>query len=218
MGSGVDIDLRAELLPQRDQGLRPTCLAIAATAAHEYARRMDSRLCAEYLYFVASGEGTGTLMPKGLTMNAVRFAMRERGQPVDSVWPYDPKGPSPSNPPPDVGRLLRCVLESHDSPEAVITSIRRGSPVVLALQVTPAWYTDLAPTYVIGHSSDHSGHKSSIRHAVLVIGIREDADGNPLVLIQNSWGVHWASNGFAWLSWDYLRDQFLGCMTVGQTL
>ena len=218
MGPTVDIDLRAELFPPRDQGMRPTCLAIAATAAHEYARRMGSRLCAEYLYFIASGEGTGTLVSKGLTMTAVRFAMRERGQPFDSVWPYDPDGPTPSNPPVNVSPLLRCILNSHQSPDAVITFIRRSVPVVLALEITHRWYADLAPSYVIDESPGYSGRGSSVGHAVLVIGLREDDVGNPLLLVQNSWGVHWGSNGFAWLSWDYVRHHFLECMTVGQTL
>ena len=53
-GSPHHIDLRSGTLPVRDQGEnRPTCLAFATTAAHEYVRRLNYRLCVEFLYFKA---------------------------------------------------------------------------------------------------------------------------------------------------------------------
>jgi len=219
MDSGVHVDLRSEILPPRDQGeVRPTCLAFAATAAHEYARQMASRLCVEYLYFVASGEAVGTLKPTGLTLTAVAIALRERGQPVESVWPYDPSGPTPPYPPLNIDPLLRCACEVHHTPDAVLTSIIDGVPVVLAIELTSVWFTNLAPKYVIDDGTASSRQRGSIGHAVLVIGVREDDAGNPLLLIQNSWGDQWADNGCAWLSWGYLEHRFMWGLTVGELL
>ena len=219
MHSRLHIDLRSEILPPREQGeVRPTCLAFAATAAHEYARQMASRLCVEYLYFIASGETAGASQPTGLTRTAVCVVLRERGQPAESVWPYDPNGPTPPSPPANLDPLLRCAHEVNDTPEAVITSIGVGVPVVLALEITNVWYTNLAPDYVIHDGPGNTSQKSSIGHAVLAIGAREDDVGNPVLLVQNSWGHRWADSGCAWLSWDYLKRHFLWGMTVGELL
>lgn len=219
MASQLHIDLRSELPPPRDQGeVRPTCLAFAATAAHEFARRVSSRLCVEYLYFIANGEGPGSHQPAGLTRSAVRVAARERGQPAESVWPYDPNGPTPASPPPNLGPLLRFTLEDHDSPAAVVACIRDRSPAVLAVEITSAWYTVLAPDYVIRRTSGNRDPRGSIAHAVLVIGVRDDNAGDPMLLVQNSWGSRWGDNGCAWLTWSYLNDSFLWASAVGELL
>ena len=219
MGSRFHIDLRSEILPPRDQGeVRPTCLAFAATAAHEYAREMATRLCVEYLYFIASGETVGAAQPAGLTRTAVGVALRERGQPEESVWPYDPNGPTPPSPPANLDPLLCCAPKAHDAPEAVVNSVGVGEPVVLALEITSVWYTNLAPEFVIDDRAGNSNRKSSVGHAVLAVGVREDDAGNPVLLVQNSWGHRWADNGCAWLSWEYLKRHFLWGMTVGELL
>lgn len=218
MGSRLHVDLRSELLPPRDQGVRPTCLAFAATAAHEYARQLGSRLCVEYLYFIASGEMVSASQPAGLTLAAVGVALRDRGQPAESVWPYHPSGPTPPSPPANLGPLLRCTQVVHDTPEAVITCVAGGVPVVLALEITNVWYTDLAPDYLIDDEAENSTARGSVGHAVLANGVREDDLGNPVLLVQNSWGDRWADNGCAWLSWDYLKRHFLWGMIVGELL
>lgn len=219
MGSRVHVDLRSQLLPPRDQGeVRPTCLAFAATAAHEYARQLGSRLCVEYLYFIASGETVGRSPPVGLTLTAIGVALKDKGQPAESVWPYYPNGPTPPSPPVNPGALLRCAQVVHGTPEAVVACVGSGTPAVLALEITNVWYTDLAPDYVIDDEPGDSTTMGSVGHAVLAIGVGEDDRGKPMLLVQNSWGDRWADNGCAWLSGDYLERRFLWGMSVGELL
>ena len=210
MRAPFPVDLREGLLPVRDQGeTRPTCLAFAATAAHEYARNRTHPLCVEFLYFDAARTMPNDSSSSGLTMRAVDLALRERGEPLEEIWPYDPDGPNPAHPPLAIGKLYRCVMIVHDHCDVILPAIRRGTPVVLGVGITNTWYANLAPHYVIGNSTT-----SSVGHAVLVAGAGQDPNGNTLVLIQNSWGKRWADHGFAWLTWEYVQAHFMGCMTV----
>ncbi len=215
----VYVDLRPELLPVRDQGeTRPTCLAFAATAAHEFARNLGIHLCVEFLYFNAKQTVTRTLPQIGLTLDSVRVALREEGQPVESSWPYILTGPNPEAPPSMLGPKFNCALEFHNNPDAVALSLRCGVPVIVALEISRAWFSNLAPDYVIDEEDENPNIKSSIGHAVLAIGIREDNLGNTLILIQNSWGIRWAENGCAWISMNYLDRHFVGSMVVRELL
>ena len=205
----LHVDIRGDLLPVRDQGeTRPTCLAFAATAAHEFARNKAVRLCVEYLYFSASAI-LGRSSSHGLSMRGVERALRERGQPLEEVWPYDPGSPARTTPPQTLRTLFRCLTVVHHNHDVVLPAIRRRSPVVLGVGLTNIWYSNLAPSYVIDDKSP-----SSIGHAVLVVGAREDADGSVALLVQNSWGKGWADRGFAWLAWKYVETHFMGCITV----
>ena len=215
----LPIDLRLQVQPARDQGeTRPTCLAFAATAAHEHARELSNHLCVEILYFNASKVTTLTSQLYGLTLDSVCAALSEYGQPEESVWPYKPNGPIPECPPSFLGQVYSCVLEIQYTPDSLITSIRSGVPVVVALEITQEWYSDLAPDYVIRELGTSSVQKSSVSHAVLAIGIREDERGEILILIQNSWGIRWADNGCAWLSLDYVYRHFLGSLVARDLL
>lgn len=218
MAVPANIDLRSELLTVRDQGeTRPTCLAFAATSAHEYARKRTGYLCVEFLYFYANREPSSTSPLTGLTLDSVKVALRDQGQPTESFWPYDINDPTPMFPPSILGQIFRCAFETHNSPNDVVTSLRSGIPVVVGLEITQAWYSNLAPDYVIDEDKNLN-RESPIGHAVLAIGIREDETGNTLILIQNSWGIRWAENGCAWLTMNYLDRHFVGCMIVGELL
>ena len=150
-----------------------------------------------------------------MTFESVKFVLKAIGQPTEAIWPYDPSGPTPQSPPANLGQLLRCTLRSHDTPQSIITSLANGVPVIVALELTYTWYSNLAPNYIIDLEPTNPNRICSLRHAVLAIGVHQDNRGNLLILIQNSWGNRWADNGCAWLSWDYVNRYFVGCMTVG---
>ena len=189
MGSRLHIDLRSALLPPCDRReIRPTCLVFSAPAAHAYLRQMASCPCVDYLYFIARGDAAGTSQPTGLTRRAVGIARKESEQPAASVWPCDPNGPTPPAPPSNLGPVLRCTPEAHDTPDSVITSIGRLVPVVPALEITNVWHTNPESEYAIDDVPGNSSQKSSTDHAVLVEGVREDGVGSPVLLVRNSWG------------------------------
>src|SRR5207247_2225453 len=83
----VDVDLRNKLGEARNQGERPTCLAFAASAAHEVSRDRSDYLSTEFLFFTAVKE-THRDRNRGLTTTAVSKALRDNGQPLETAWPY----------------------------------------------------------------------------------------------------------------------------------
>ena len=183
MGSRLDIDLRPEFVPPCDQGeVWPTCLAFKATAAHEYARQLPIRLCVEYLYFTTGGETTGVPQPIRLTPSSVGVSLRERGYPAEWLRPCDTNRPTTPSARENLDPLS-CAPDIHDSAEAVITSVGGSVPVVLALEITSVWNTNLVPEYIMDDRLGNSSQGSPIGHAALPIGVREDEVPNWMILV-----------------------------------
>src|SRR5947207_1154610 len=92
MSITVDVDMRSSLGPSRDQGRRPTCLAFAATAAHEASRPSAEYLSVEHLYYFGL-QRSHRNPNRGLNKIAVTTALREDGQPLEPAWPYSADTP-----------------------------------------------------------------------------------------------------------------------------
>ena len=90
----VDIDLRSLIGQVRNQGLRPTCLAFATTAAHEASRSSVDHLSIEHLFY--SGVQRSHKNPmRGLNQVSVAEALGHDGQPIEAEWPYSEVVPDP---------------------------------------------------------------------------------------------------------------------------
>ena len=84
------IDLRGELGQVGDQGERGTCVAFAATAAHEMSYRPHSvlDLSEETLFWGCVQQGADP--QRGTTVDVASTALQRTGQPEAHHWPYDP--------------------------------------------------------------------------------------------------------------------------------
>lgn len=208
------MDLSGKIPVVRDQGpVRPTCLAVATTAIHEAARGDGMQRCIEYLYAKAFDATPRTIRSQGLTWLAVAEVLEQIGQPLEGVWPYDPYGPVGAMPG-DVGPVAHCRSEVRrvDSGNAR-AALEDGFPVVLGVRITPDWHARLEPPYVIPMRE-----QGGLGHAVVAVGLGTDDTGELFVLIQNTWGPRWGSNGTAWLPWEYVRKHFLGYLKVEECL
>jgi len=81
------------MLTVRDQGTRGTCLAFAATAAHEQARETRRgqppvELSVEVLYWRCK-QLDGSPDEQGSDFPSARDALESPGQPAEILWPYD---------------------------------------------------------------------------------------------------------------------------------
>jgi hypothetical protein len=86
-------DLSGDLGTVRDQGPRGTCLAFAATAVHEQARRTQrgawtDALGEEILYWTC--KQTDGNRKCGTHPQSVADALRSPGQSAAGLWPYTP--------------------------------------------------------------------------------------------------------------------------------
>ena len=194
-------DMRALLPPVRDQGQRGTCVAFAVTAAHEVARAAGAAV-AEDLSEEALFWGCKLIDGNwawGTRFESAAAALAATGQPLEAIWPYEPRRLAgiPYNPP---GARSNDWHTSGIGPAPLdLASVRleidAGRPVVLGLIVFDSLYFPSAAGRI---DAPAAGSPSRGRHAVLAVGHDVDA-----LLIRNSWGQSWGLGGYAWLSNGY---------------
>lgn len=200
------VDLRPELLGVRNQQRRGSCLAFAATAAHENHARLAEPLSVEFLFLHAITGASGGNPADGASMAEIGRALNAPGQPLEVVWPYEaiqlPLGLW--SPPTALGKLWSTSSSQVPSDfDEIIALLDAGKPVILGILITANFgrcdATGLLPTSLPDPIRG--------RHAVLAVGHGVDASSGYL-LIRNSWGLGWGLQGHAWLSRDYI-DQHL---------
>lgn len=206
MTVSIDLDLRMALGPVRDQGDRPTCLAVAATTAHEFARGSAAPLSPEYLHFFASG----TRSRDPVTFPATVRALHDPGQPAEVDCPYQPSDPPTNWVPPTGVRLFRhrSAVVPADSDD-IAALLRAPKVPVVGLSLPPGIFQPVSP-WVISPDGPVRGF-----HAVVVVGLG-NLNGTRCFLIRNSWGLAWGMDGHAWLT-DTFFARHLQHLMVLQT-
>lgn len=201
----IDVDLRAQFGPARDQGPRPTCLAFAASDAHAGLRTGWAPLSCEFIFYSAQGRA-GRSPGQGATLPAMLDALRIDGQPEECGWPYGPATPSDAQvwtPPSTVGpRFGRNGATSNVELAMVMALLNQGRPVLLLTMLSASFYRP-DPEGVVTPANDEQPDPN-LRHAIVAVG-HGKIDGAPAILVRNSWGSAWGLGGHAWLT-----QQFLG--------
>lgn len=212
----VNVDLRDQLGPPRNQGSRPTCMAFAASDGHACARKMRDHFSAEYAHFNATRRRTPPRPDLGVPFPLMIAAIGEDGQPLEHAWPYLATLPFPIvnyQPPADVGPCFRHKFaETTASPEGVLDSLNEGQPALLGLRITRQFHFP-PPDHIIRLT--HPDPQTA-NHAVLAVGYGK-IDTSTVFLVRNSWGERWANLGHIWLTDDYMRAHLsvLARSTVG---
>lgn len=214
------IDHAPELLDVRDQGLRGTCLAFAATAVHEHARsRRRAKACAPLsveLLFWRSKQLDGYPSEDGTTFQAVRAALTDPGQPDEALWPYeDARDHTNAYDPPAAAlradELRRATLRPIAAePDAIRAAIEAGHSVVVGIELWDGFY-ECESADLLAPNTDLDG----AGHAVCLVGLDEDRRS---VKVRNSWGTHWGEHGYAWLSIEALPEVLREAWTADDDL
>jgi C1A family cysteine protease len=87
--------------------------------------------------------------------------------------------------------------------DGVVAAVDSGTPVVLGLVITDAFYRPDGA----GHVPDRTPDIERGGHAVLAVGHGVESNGVPSLLIRNSWGPGWGQSGYAWLPRAYVDRQ-----------
>jgi hypothetical protein len=209
------VDLRATLAPAGNQGGRPTCLAWALTAAHEFAA--PGRLSVEYLHWNAGKYpgGRGTAL-------AAAAALRADGQPDEVQWPYlehnDDAHPGYGPPNTVVGPFSKAAVRlSGIDVDTLVAGLSSGRLPIVVLRVTDAFIA--ATGGVVGRDG-----RGTDGHAVVAVGVaryggQQDLgavlhSGDRLVCIRNSWSERWGVNGYALMTESALSECAVGSFLV----
>lgn len=206
MNITINVDLRAEFGPVRDQGQRPTCLAFAASDAHAGMRADWDPLSCEYAFYHAQ-KRRGRSPAQGSYLDDMLAALREEGQPTEPGWPYlaqTPTNLSHYHPPSSVGVLFqKDGHQSHATVEKIYKTLDDGVPAIVLSVLTSTFFNP--PTNGIIDHFDNDDVFPVPRHALVAVGYGHAAQG-PVVLLRNSWGPTWALGGYGWVTEDFLTQ------------
>lgn len=202
----LEVDLRSVLLPVRDQGNRPTCMAQSVTAAHEYSLGGSIPLSAEYLHYFS----TGGRIDRGCSMPDSMRTLKNDGQPVETECPYFRLAPPVGwKPTPAKTVYKREPSTIATGIEEVSDALRASQTPVLGLQLPRSFYDPVSPWII------PAGGRPVTRHAVVAVGLGE-FDNWPAILIRNSWGESWGDHGYAFLPADFLKKHLLEAFILGE--
>ena len=208
------LDLRLMFGPAREQHGRPTCLAFAASDAHAAVRGGWEPLCCEYAFYQAQRRASRP-PTRGALLPAMLDALAQDGQPVEAGWPYLTALPAKLSdwlPPPTIGALLgRAGMMSSSAIEQVIAALEQQQPVILLLMVSGSFFLPNADAVVdpgVGEVPEPAR-----RHAVVACG-HGMVDGQPALLVRNSWGPRWGQGGCAWLTQAFLKPRLFAAATL----
>jgi len=200
-------DLRHNFGPVRDQGQRPTCLAFAASDLHASLREDWDPLSCEYIFFHAQ-KRAGRKPTDGAVLPNMLDAIREDGQPVETIWPYLKALPSDLNewrPPAGRHELYRRASNPEQySIDAVIEQLDMGVPVLMLMNVSHSFFYVAKDGIING--TPHEAVEYNRRHAVIAVA-HGTVDSQRAVLVRNSWGSDWASHGYGWLTENYMKQR-----------
>ncbi|MCY4315308.1 MAG: C1 family peptidase [Roseovarius sp.] len=212
-------DVRAELHCVRDQGRRPTCMAFAASDAHGHARCHSEYLCVEWLFYhVCKQAGTGPHV--GITISDTLAALKSPGQPEESIWPYSGQPPDPTTwkPPIFNGTLFTCgSTVCIGGMRTVCQNIDQDVPVVIAMFISdtfiiPQTWECVGSEVILGPDMGRPVDNRRA-HAMVVVG-RGTFNGDPIMLLRNSWGANWGNNGHAWVRESYLEPRLASAFVI----
>jgi hypothetical protein len=200
----VENDLRAMFGPARDQGPRPTCLAFATSDAHASLRTPWVPLSPEYIFYHAQQRG-GRSPSVGAALPDMMAALKHDGQPEEKGWAYlsPPIDPKTWIPPAKVAPPFRRGNDSNrNGIDDIIIELKQGRPVLVLMTISGAFFLAASTEVVDGTEPPNI----AFRHAVVAVA-SGTYKNERVILMRNSWGPAWGTNGYAWLSERYLKPR-----------
>lgn len=204
------VDLRPHQTPIKNQGRRGTCVAFAATAAHETLWADGVDLSEEFLYWAAK-QRDGCPRAEGTTLAAAAAALTVLGQPPETDWPYDPACDhfAASYQPPAsaiVTAKPRCIHGGSAVPANVDdlrTALEEGATPLLVVELYESWHV----AGRVGRIAMPAPAAPMLGgHAVPVVGfVGWSLGSDSYFIVRNSWSAAWGDNGYGYLPYDYVR-------------
>jgi C1A family cysteine protease len=213
----MHISVRGAQSGVKHQYDRPTCVAFAVTAYHEYAhdvlkglkKASEIDLSEEFLYYHCKQlDGLGP-SSTGTTISAASAALAVNGQSVESLCPYKrscPPGLIPSPTPSAFAdgklRPLLGLQQLNLSLSSIQNCLMLSKPVIAVLD----WFSNAYVTQLGRIEIPRTTDRLLGRHAILIVELEEEPRaGLCLITFKNSWGTKWGDSGFGSFGLDYFN-------------
>lgn len=199
----VEVNHSDRLGSSRDQGVRPTCLAFATSDLNAFANETP-HLSVEFMCHYAAKLEKDWQPGDGFTMEQILAAVESPGQPEEGIYPYrrDSQDAPLHVPPPNLQPLYVGQPKGRGLSLAdVVAQLRSGRAVGVVVAVTKSLFYPASgivefDPYVIPEQF----------HAMVAVGVGTHRQSNEqYILLRNSWGTGWGSQGHAWVSERHLQ-------------
>jgi len=145
--------------------------------------------------------------------------LRYDGQPEEQGWPYlptNPKDTSSWQPPTDFGELFgRNSVQLSTHVDALVEAMNQGNAVIVLLYLSQSFFMPNAQALV--HPTPRESAERSQRHAVIALG-HGTSGAERFILVRNSWGTGWGSDGHAWLSETFLSTRLFAAASLTENV
>ncbi|MFZ4777020.1 MAG: C1 family peptidase [Terrimicrobiaceae bacterium] len=214
----------------RSQGRKGTCTVFGTVGVIEfhYAKRGNPVELSEQFAAWAANKATGSHRRDGFNEKAVIAGIKEFGISKEELMPYklSSGGGVPTKEAKEDAEKRRSIsvtwIQDEAAPgamngfseqviSAICGSIADGDPVTLAMKWPNT--SRLGKEAVIGMRNEKG---RSPGHIVVAIGYETDAKwpGGGRMEIRNSWGQAWADAGYAWVTFEFLKDNGFSAFAV----
>lgn len=182
----LELDLRGQLQPIRDQQNQGSCAAMAGAAMKEYQELFDSGLSEyfspQFIYNLRDSDR------EGMTMRNLMDILRRDGDCREVVFPYGSEGKPPQNAQDEARGYIIQSYAKVTSVEALKTALFLNGVCIIAV-----------PVYNIGERMwfQRYGEELLGGHALAVAGYTTEG-----FIIRNSWGTSWGQGGYCIMPFD----------------
>ena len=202
----ASIDLRNRMSPVGDQGMRPTCVAFALTACHEFVYQLSPKeLSKDSLHWgCVCRDGSAT---NGISVTTAIIVLDEEGQHFEEDWPYIPdldeaiweslQHPKLNGRP--IFRIAEGISIKIAGPNDLGNVLIANGALFVIVQIWESFF--IAQNGKISMPEiDKEEYRGS--HAVSVVGLTTEGD----VIIRNSWGPRWGDSGHGIMPFEYIKQ------------
>lgn len=211
-----DIDMRAGCPPVRSQGSIGSCTAFAATALFDFVRRKhDSVLWAPsplFTYYATRLADKTENKDSGASVrDALKSTMRD-GVAMERLWPYIPSKYT-LHPPQEAWddaekhqTLEYLKLDDFDK-NVWLNCLNEGYPFIFGLNLYPSFFDSIF-SMLGGYMQDPDRENEKLvgAHCMMAVGYLKNYNGKEYLIVQNSWGREWGSDGYCYIPLSYIMS------------